>query len=325
MTVQRSVELTVKLVDQVSATAKQMQSSADSAKESVVALEQAQDSVDDSIIRVRRNLDDAVVDARSMQAETSRIIEEIGGSMDGLSMDVSTDCFDGVRESIEDVVTQASSIPDRIAPAVDTAEEDLDRLTGKARSTATGVDSAVSPSIDKVEGDLDGVSSKARSTSSQVKTAMAEADESIIAVQTRQALELATLMGVKESVGSIISGVTQLGLVSDETAKDLAKVNAGFQLVAGAATGLKTLQVLMTALNTQTAINASLNTFLSVIRKPAIGSAVVGLGLGAMAGVAGMYLYTSNNSSKNVTVNVVDTASDTTKGEIFRVVNGGAV
>lgn len=273
MTVQRSVELTVKLVDQVSATAKQMQASADEAKESVVSLEHAQDSVNINIESTRKSLDDVVTDARSTQTETSRIVQ-----------------------SIQDVVD-----------SVEVHTPDVDS------------------SIAKVRTDLDGVSSKAKSTATQVKTSMAEADESIIATQTRQALELATLMGIKESVGSVISGVTQLGLVSDETAKDLAKVNAGFQLVAGAATGLKTLQVLMTALNTQTAINASLNTFLSVIRKPAIGSAIVGLGLGAMAGVAGMYLYTSNNSSKNVTVNVTDTASETTKGEIFRVVNGGAV
>lgn len=387
MTVQRTVELAVKLVDQVSATAKQMQASADDAKTSVVALETAQDSVNESIGNTRDNLTSVSEEVRRVQSSTEDAVEninsaigtvsvpDIGADIDALKKEISdgigTVSVPDMSSEIERIKTQVSdaigtvdtsSIEqsvqtslDGIDSALSETQAKIDRTVGEAKASLDTVDTSsieqsVQTSVDRVKDEvgtakrkidalpseavsptdrtkqkLEEVSDKARETSADVDSAMKDAQTSIMETQTRQALELATLMGIKESVGSVISGVTQLGLVSDETAQSLGKINAGFQLMAGAATGLKTLQIVMTALNTQTAINASLNTFLSVIRKPAIGAAAVGLGLGAMAGVAGMYLYTSNTSNKQVTVNVTDTANKETNQEIYRVVNGGAL
>lgn len=252
MTVSEEVSLAIRIVDGVSATAKQIQASTDDAK-------------------------------------------------------VSVDALDGsVR---------------RVSNSIESAQGDMEGMRSKSRETSTSVQSDTS----YINARLSDVVSNAQDAKNQMQTITSEMEGAVMAVQTKQALELSTLMGVKESVGSVIGGVTALGLVSQETAQDLAKVNAAFQLMAGAATGLKTLQVLMTGLNAQTAINASLNTFLSVVRNHALGMAAVGAGLGAMAGVAGMYLYTNNQSSKTVNINVDGGGSSAVAQEIYTVVNGGAL
>lgn len=252
MTVNEEVSLAIRIVDGVSATAKQIQASTDDAKVSVDALDASMDRV--------------------------------GASIDSVKSDLSS-------VKVESGVTSS-----------------------KVKTDATEID-----------GRLDATLAHAKSVQTQMDQTATKIKGSISEMQTQQALELSSLMGIKESVGSVIGGVTALGLVSQETAQDLAKVNAAFQLMAGAATGLKTLQVLMTSLNAQTAINASLNTFLSVVRNHALGMAAVGAGLGAMAGVAGMYLYTNNQSSKTVNINVDGGGSSAVAQEIYTVINGGAL
>lgn len=250
MTVEEQVSLAIRVVDGVSATAKQMQASAEEAKLSVDALEMSTESVNSSI------------DTTSGKLGT--VVRESASSVGSVSADA---------QAMEDAVTSSMK----------TARDQID-ATSRAMDTAR------------------------------------------MEMQTKQALELSTLMGMKEAVGSVTGGMIALGLVSEDTAQDLAKVNAGFQLMAGAATGLKTLQVLMTGLNAQTAINASLNTFLSVVRNHALGMAAVGAGIGAMAGVAGMYLYTNNQNSKTVNINVEsDRSSSMSVDEMYRLFDFGAL
>lgn len=239
--------------------------------------------------------------------------------------------YDGVSatakqmgETVDQTKAQVDALDSAVKNAnasIDSATTDLEKMTITSRDTSN----LVSSDTGFINSRLNEVVSNAGDARNELQAITTEMEASVMAVQTKQALELSTLMGVKESVGSVIGGVTALGLVSQETAQDLAKVNAAFQLMAGAATGLKTLQVLMTSLNAQTAINASLNTFLSVVRNHALGMAAVGAGLGAMAGVAGMYLYTNNQSNKTVNITVDGGGSSAVAQEIYTVVNGGAL
>ena len=239
--------------------------------------------------------------------------------------------YDGVSatakqmgETVDQTKAQVDALDSAVKNAnasIDSATTDLEKMTITSRDTSN----LVSSDTGFINSRLNEVVSNAGDARNELQAITTEMEASVMAVQTKQALELSTLMGVKESVGSVIGGVTALGLVSQETAQDLAKVNAAFQLMAGAATGLKTLQVLMTSLNAQTAINASLNTFLSVVRNHALGMAAVGAGLGAMAGVAGMYLYTNNQSNKTVNITVDGGGPTAVAQEIYTVVNGGAL
>lgn len=239
--------------------------------------------------------------------------------------------YDGVSATAKqmgETVDQTKAQVDALDSAVKNANASIENATddiGRMRIESGTTSTKVKTDADGIDSRLDATLTHAKTVKAQMDQTTAQMEQAVMAVQTKQALELSTLMGVKESVGSVIGGVTALGLVSQETAQDLAKVNAAFQLMAGAATGLKTLQVLMTSLNAQTAINASLNTFLSVVRNHALGMAAVGAGLGAMAGVAGMYLYTNNQSNKTVNITVDGGGSSAVAQEIYTVVNGGAL
>lgn len=326
MTVNEQVTLAIKVVDEVSATAKQMQASAEEARQSVDALDRSMESASATATSAREGLDavvtearqsvpkvtesaeameDAVTDAmRDARAEVQRTLD----SMDGASIgSVDVDGI-GIREAVDAEASDARIILDGL---MDDSARTRDRVT------ADGA---------RVQAVTDAVEASSAQARAQVASDSAAMQRDILAVQTKAVLELSTLMAVKESVSAVTGGIVALGLVSDETAKDLMQVNAGFQLVAGAATGLKALQTIMVGLNAQTAINASLNTFLSVVRNHALGMAAVGAGLGAMAGVAGMYLYTNNQNTKNVSIEVQG-GSDTesTASQIYQIVNGGAL
>lgn len=229
--------------------------------------------------------------------------------------------------SVNEQVTLAIKVVDEVSATAKQMESSAESAKQAVDALDMSVDSA-NASIGTAKEGLDTVVVKSESAKQAVKEDTAAMERDILHVQTKQALELSTLMAVKESVSAVTGSMVALGLVSDETAEDLMKVNAGFQLITGAATGLKALQVLMTGLNAQTAINASLNTFLSVVRNHALGLAAVGAGLGAMAGVAGMYLYTNNQSSKTVNIEVQGGASDNNTAvasQIYEIVNGGAL
>jgi hypothetical protein len=226
--------------------------------------------------------------------------------------------------SVHEEVDLAIRLVDQVSATARQMEESADSAKQSVDALEQSVDNANS-SISTAKTGLDTVVVQSESAKQAVREDTVAMERDIMAVQTKQALELSTLMAVKESVSAVTGGMIALGMVSDETAQDLMKVNAGFQLISGAATGLKALQVLMTGLNAQTAINASLNTFLSVVRNHALGMAAVGLGLGAMAGVAGMYLYSNNQSSKTVNIEVTGgtEAQRDTASQIYSIVNGG--
>lgn len=127
-------------------------------------------------------------------------------------------------------------------------------------------------------------------------------DQKIDAQSVKLTQQVAVLMGVKSATSAVISGITQLGLVSDETAQKLAMVNAGFNVLAGMATGIKSLQLAMNLLNVSSLKNALINTYNAVISNPGK-TAIAAVGLGAVAGVASYFLLNNNSNSGNVTTN----------------------
>ena len=137
--------------------------------------------------------------------------------------------------------------------------------------------------------------------------------------------QLTTLMGIREGVSAVTGGIIGLGIVSDETAQDLQKVNAAFSVMAGAVTSIKALQAVMTTLNATEAVGTVLTALRTALSSPT-GIIAVGAGLGAAAGVAGALLMTTNNNN-SVTNNfqIQDTTPQQSVSEIYQVVGGGAL
>lgn len=83
---------------------------------------------------------------------------------------------------------------------------------------------------------------------------------------------------------------------------------------------------MMATLNAQTAINASLSTYLAVLKNPAMlaGVAVAG---GAAVGFAGAYLMTRNNNTTNNTnnINIQGEAPRDAVAQIIDIFEGGAL
>ena len=137
--------------------------------------------------------------------------------------------------------------------------------------------------------------------------------------------QLTTLMGIREGVSAVTGGIIGLGIVSDETAQDLQKVNAAFSVMAGAVTSIKALQAVMTTLNATEAVGTVLTALRTALSSPA-GIIAVGAGLGAAAGVAGALLMTTNNNtSVTNNIRVDNTTPKQSVSEIYQVVGGGAL
>lgn len=155
-----------------------------------------------------------------------------------------------------------------------------------------------------------------------------QTDETTMALDRQQVnilTQLTALMGMKESVSAVTSGLIGLGLVSDDTAQKLGMVNAGFSLLSGAVTGIKALQAVMTTLNATTAINGVITSFTAMLKNPAA-MAGVGIAMGTAAGVAGAFLLTQNTSNnRTANITVMDTTPQAATNEIFQIVNGGAL
>ena len=146
--------------------------------------------------------------------------------------------------------------------------------------------------------------------------------------QIRLLSQMAVLGSLGGAVNSINGGLQTLGLVSDETAQQLNKVTAGFNLIKGSAQALVAVKTIIATLNAQEAINAALTTYLATLKNPAL---LVGVGLagGAALAVAGNYLMnnsTTNNTTTNITVQ--DTTPAEAKSSIVKIaeaVGGGAL
>lgn len=185
-------------------------------------------------------------------------------------------------------------------------------------------------SQERLQGTVDVTVDRIRTAETQTRTST-DAMERELADTKRQAeqldlvAQLTTLMGIREGVSAVTGGIIGLGIVSDETAQDLQKVNAAFSVMAGAVTSIKALQAVMTTLNATEAVGTVLAGLRTALSSPA-GIIAVGAGIGAAAGVAGALLMTSNSTTNNsTTINVTDTTPQQSVSEIYQVVGGGAL
>ncbi len=143
---------------------------------------------------------------------------------------------------------------------------------------------------------------------------------------------ITVMQGLSSATGQAISSMRTLGLISDDTAETLSKVQAGIQLITAAGTAIKSLSGLVSVLNAQEAIHNALLTFKKVLSNP-VNLAIIGIAGTAAAGVAGAaymgYRYTQNkNVSNSTTTNI--TIQDTsvqkeTASEIYSILGGGAL
>ena len=190
--------------------------------------------------------------------------------------------------------------------------------------------------VDNVSDHAKEIESNIRETDSTVEEYTQDAERAIQtdrrlqstteATQVRLLTQMAVIGSLDGAVRSISGGMQALGIVSDETAAQLGKVGAAFGIIKGTAQGLTAIKGLMATLNAQTAINASLSSYLAVLKNPAM-LAGVALAGGAALGFAGAYLMTSNNNSttNNTTINVDSNTPQNATNNIIKIVEGGAL
>lgn len=169
--------------------------------------------------------------------------------------------------------------------------------------------------------DLDNLKAKQNETRLEIDTTNQKLQSQQLSVVT----QLTALMGFREAVSAVTGGIIGLGIVSDDTAVQLNRINSAFSIFAGAVSTIKAVQAVMTTLNGATALNAVLNSFNAVLQSPAK-MAAVGLAAGASVGVAGAFLMTNNTTNNSeTTIKVESTTPAQTRSEIYQVVGGGAL
>ncbi|MFA6728836.1 MAG: hypothetical protein WCS17_11590 [Prevotella sp.] len=143
--------------------------------------------------------------------------------------------------------------------------------------------------------------------------------------QKRLALQVVAITGMSSAVSGITNGIIGLGIVSDSTAASLRQVNAAFQIMAGVANGIKSVQLIMELLNVATLKNALLNTYNSVIQNPAA-LALVGAGAGAAVSAAVILGSQSSSSSSSNTNIIVESGASSgsvkTANDVYTILGG---
>jgi len=191
--------------------------------------------------------------------------------------------------------------------------------------------------VDNVSETATGIKETTDSASLSVNNATVEQQNLEAAVDrttsafTRQEAQfikqVAVLMSVKESVSSVTNGLISLGIVSGDDAVALRKLNAGFQILTGFATGIKTLQAVSEALKTSELGLAIVETFRSVMESP-WKAALVGIGVGAAGGVLAATMASNGGMTNNSNTQIVieNTASNVeTASGINATISGGRI
>ena len=280
--------------------------------------------------------------------ETVAEAQSIAGQPITIQTPDTTAAMDAVRQ-VRDAVSEVSTVP---VPDTSEAEDAIDAVhqeavepysmaapdTTSAQAEIQSIRSGVESAIARIDAEIEAESQRAQELADQatqaIATSQADARTEIQATSAEMdaqsskiTSQLVAIGALKGGVSAMIGGVQQLGIVSDDTAQVLGKINAAFGIMAGAAGTIKAIQGAMAALNVATAINASLNSFNAVLQNPAM-LAGVGLAAGAAIGVAGTYLVMQNDqSSTSTTINVVDGSEGRSQfgAEVYDIVNGGAL
>lgn len=122
--------------------------------------------------------------------------------------------------------------------------------------------------------------------------------------------QVIAVSAVGRGIRSINNGLISLGLVSDETAAKLQKINAAVGMVVGSFQLVKGSIQIVKSLTAAEGLLAGVRTYNSVLKNPAMLS-VVPVGLSAAAGVGGYFAgkNSQNNSTVNQTVTINPYAS----------------
>lgn len=196
---------------------------------------------------------------------------------------------------------------------------DLDKIityTFQMKDNVTSTTERMSSSAQTAQGNIDTL----MRSEGELRTETAQTTQSLEQQQITIMTQLTALMGLRGSVSAVTNGMKALGMVSDESAEALAKVNGAFALFSGAVTAIKSVQAVMTTLNASSALYATIQTYLQGLKNPLLlGGAIVGAGV---AGAVGGYFLSQNNTSNDTTINVTgtsQTATATLSQEVYQV------
>ncbi len=173
---------------------------------------------------------------------------------------------------------------------------DLDRIityTFRMQDNVSQATASMKAGADSADRSLKELTASSETARTDIKAT----NETLMANQVTVMTQLTALMGLRSSVSAVTSGLRGLGLVSDETAEQLQKINAAFALFSGGVTAIKSVQAVMTTLNASTALYSTMMTYLSVLKNP-IYAGIAGAGIGVAAGV-GAHFLTQNNETVN--------------------------
>ena len=178
----------------------------------------------------------------------------------------------------------------------------LDRnviYTYRLQTNFAEVSAEAGTDIEQTQADVD----RLQTSMDTLGTSAEEAKKKLKATKDEVALTAMTLTAMASAVNGVTNGLIQLGIVSGEDAEAIRNVNAGFQVMIGLATGLKSLVLVQEMLNLQALKGAIINTYNSVLESP-WKLALVSAGAGAAIGVAAAY-GTQGGSVQNTTNNIV--------------------
>lgn len=181
---------------------------------------------------------------------------------------------------------------------------------------------------DNVSEEAADISASSKQAGSDLRAMGEEADNAnkkLNDTQVNAVMIGATLSQLRSGVSAVTGGLTNMGIVSDETAEKFQYLNASIALLTGAVQIFKSVQSALTALNAVNAVGASIDAVRSVLQNPlAIGA--IGLAAGAGLGVAAMFMVNNGgNSSSTTNITVQDTTPREATSDIVRIVDGGAL
>ena len=135
-----------------------------------------------------------------------------------------------------------------------------------------------------------------------LKSSAEEAQKSIDSQSISFLKQMQVATGLHRGLGMLIRSSTELGLINEQTAKSFEMVNAAVGMVSGTFQMLKAAQQIVGALTSAELGLAAVESFRSVLHNPAM-MAVVGMGIGAAAGVGAMSLMGGGGGSSSTSVN----------------------
>lgn len=220
-----------------------------------------------------------------------------------------------IVDNVSEVANRASSSADRAARSVGEADKAGKRFTISSEATVRAAETTTST-----------VGQSTQATREYVQEAKV-AEVTMEKQRVDAAINIAALMGMRSAVSGVTSGLIGMGMVSDETAGKLRTVNAAFSLMAGMATGIKALQLVMTGLNITNLKGAAIATYRSVMESP-WKAALAGVGIGAAGALVGSLVMGGNRTENVTNVNVIGKPDEDTKKtaeEVIMVIEGGTL